>query len=171
MGSVSNCQLLCSFRDCSESLKKSLALALRHSQRQAEVTYDKRTRTEKKGQAIEFARDCAESHPTEDRTSAPKASNLKPGTFVACVESDSTVQQPKILLGRVIHYIPTSAEVMLLWYKPVKDDIYKMTVDGSKWQESEECLLPVKMSAVKGKCDQYQLKTPLEVIHKKMLCD
>lgn len=119
---------------------------------------------------MEFARSCAESHSsfTEDGEAPSRSSNLKPGTFVACAESDSSVLHPKIIVGRVLNLAPNSEEVVLLWYKHVKGDTYKLAIDGSKWQEREGSLIPVKMSPVKGKHDLYELKTCLAAIHRKV---
>ena len=43
------------FRDCDDALKDSIASALRHSRREGEKTYDRRTCQEKKQAALDLA--------------------------------------------------------------------------------------------------------------------
>ena len=126
-GTLFKCRLIdfCFYRNCSDSLKSSLASALRHSQRQAQNTYDRRTLSEKKKQAVDYARDLAETDGSlQDVASTSTASTtrlkFKPGAFVAAVEEGSTLNKPKILIGRVLFYTKPGEEVLLLWYKQQK---------------------------------------------------
>ena len=150
-------------------MKESLAHALRHTRRQAQATYDKRTLTQKKSKAMRFARQEAEQT-TQVDSELPDLGSIsadqrkfKPGEFVARVEHGSTLSKPRILLGRVSYY--ESNEVVLLWYKHINGTIYQLQFDGSSWTENQDRLHSVKVSATK-KNDTYTLLTSARTIHK-----
>ena len=158
--------------DCSDSMKDSLASALRHSRRQAQTVYDRRTMAEKKDEAVAFARELAESPaatsvPTsenDDQTTASTA--LAAGEFVAVKEPDSTLYNPKIRIGRVMYFTKPGEEVALLHYRNIKGNNYALEVDGSCWTESVKTLVTVKMSLSTKVPDQYVLKSSRRAIHK-----
>lgn len=93
--------------DCDEQMKDSLAKALRHTRREAEETYDRRTAAERLNLALDLARGQAEEGLLPKTLEAPQDSeepeedDIRPGQFVAQVEPESTLQAPRILLGRV----------------------------------------------------------------------
>lgn len=143
--------------------------------------YDKRTSHQKKDQAVDFARDLAESSEHSAREEEPAGtsaiSNTKhtstiiaPGGFVALVEKDSTLSNPKILIGRISHYTKPGEEVALLHYENVKgsNNNYALTFDGSLWTEAVDSLVSVKMSKSKKVPDQYVLNVSKRSIHKEI---
>lgn len=161
-------------------MKDSLASALRHSRRQAQSVYDRRTMAEKKDEAVAFARDLAESSattsvPCENDQTASAAivdcEKFAPGDFVAVVEANSTLNNPKILIGRVMYFTKPGQEVALLHYRNIKANNYVLEVDGSCWTESVKSLVSVKMSLSTKVPDQYVLKISRRAIHKQVFSD
>lgn len=95
-------------------MKDSLAKALRHSREMAQNTYDRRTAAEKNTMAVSLARQAAEQ--AEESTAGGEDEDaIKVGDFVAVVEADSTIQQPRILLARVQAFLPE-----VRWWKPLQ---------------------------------------------------
>ena len=114
-------------------MKNSLAAALRHTRKQAEKTYDRRTANKKKEMAVALARDYAECHNDPEKSdesgeeaAAGESDAFKAGDFVALVEPDSTSTSPRILLGQILSF-ERKTEVLLLCYKQVKHNLYKLT--------------------------------------------
>ena len=68
---------------------------------------------------------------------------------MTCVEENSTVNVPKILLGQV-HCVQENGEVSLLWYKATSASMYKFELDGRQWCERVESLVPVSVQAFTG---------------------
>ena len=161
-------------RDCDDQMKDSLARALRHSRREAEQTYDRRTAADRLHLAVGLARGRA-----EDAAYAPLAEEdgpgdeepgedaVKPGQFVALVEQSSTPQKPKILLGRVQALLPQRM-VSLLWFKPDRAGTYSLHLDGTLWKESLDALVAVDVQVAKNKPHSCRLKTAPRSIHKKV---
>jgi len=102
-------------------MKESLEAALRHSRKQTQSTYDRRTANEKKALALELARSRAEQQegegqvPTQDEETA---SQHPAGDFVGLLEEESSMQQPRVLLGH-LHSVLPGGQASLLWYKSV----------------------------------------------------
>ena len=158
-----------SYRNCTDSLKASLASALRHTQHQAQSTYDKRTSSQKKQQACDFARHCAENSRQSQQQSEhedPVCCPYKPSDFVAVVEESSTLKVPKVLIGQVLQCL-NNQEVSLLWYKHfVSQNSYALTLDGNAWVENVGSLHSVKMLPWKSKPGHYKLSTSTKTLHK-----
>ncbi|CAH3168253.1 unnamed protein product, partial [Porites evermanni] len=154
--------------ECTDSMKDSLAAALRHSREQAQSTYDRRTASEKKAAALRLAREKAEegadpeAPPATEQSSKPE---ITVGQFVGLVTEDSTLQNPSIMLARVQAFLP-DGQVSLLWYRNVGGGLYALEVDGSQWIESLDALVPVKVVAAKGRSHSYRLMTSVRTIHK-----
>lgn len=151
-------------------MKDSLAAALRHSREQAQTTYDRRTANERKSAALELARRKAEedAEPRPGPSNCPQQPEVGIGDFVGLVAEDSTLQKPSVFLGRVQAFLP-DGQVCLLWYKNVGGGIYSLQVDSSQWLESKESLVPVEVSAAKGREHAFRLRTSLRTIHKSVL--
>ena len=151
-------------RDCSESLKESIARALRHSRAEASRTYDRRGSSERKQSAVRYAQSQAQSvlgEPGSDEES-PKC-----GDFVGVVEEDSSLKQPKVMIGQVNYY--REEDVHLLYYKavPSKRNVCTLCLDGNPWTESKNSLVPVKMRGTKIQ-GEFRLYTPPREIHNKV---
>ena len=157
-------------RDCDDSMKDSLAAALRHSREQAQRTYDRRTANEKKAAALELARRKAEEPSAEEGSSNPDPTQpeVAVGQFVGLVAEDSTLQKPSIFLGRVQAFLPDD-QVCLLWYRNVGGGVYSLQLDGSQWTESRQSLVPVEVASAKGRPHAFRLRTSLRTIHKAVL--
>ena len=157
-------------RDCDDSMKDSLAAALRHSREQAQRTYDRRTANEKKAAALELARRKAEEPSAEEGSSNPDPTQpeVAVGQFVGLVAEDSTLQKPSIFLGRVQAFLPDD-QVCLLWYRNVGGGVYSLQLDGSQWTESRQSLVPVEVAPAKGRPHAFRLRTSLRTIHKAVL--
>lgn len=131
---------------------------------------------EKKNEAVEFTRNLAESprvNNSDENDQAPSNaippdSKFAPADFVAVVEADSTLNNPKILVGRVLHFTKPGEEVALLHYRNIKANNYVLAVDGSCWTESIGSLVSVRMCASSKLPDQYVLKTSRRAIHKQV---
>ena len=159
-----------SHSDCDDTLKDSLATALRHSREQAQNTYDWRTANEKKAAALDLARRKAEEGPDRQAVGAsdqPSEPDVGIGQFVGLVGEESTLQKPCIFLGRVQALLP-DGQVCLLWYKNVGGGVYSLEVDGSQWLESKDALVSVRVAAARGRLHSYRLMTSLRSIHKEV---
>ncbi|CAH3192993.1 unnamed protein product, partial [Porites evermanni] len=154
--------------ECTDSMKDSLAAALRHSREQAQSTYDQRTASEKKAAAVRLAREKAEegadpeAPPATEQSSKPE---ITVAQFVGLVTEDSTLQNPSIMLARVQAFLP-DGQVSLLWYRNVGGGLYALEVNSSQWIESVEDLVPVKVVMAKGRSHLYRLMTSVRTIHK-----
>ena len=161
-------------------MKESIAIAMRHSKREAERTYDRRTSVERKRQALSFAHrqinrfeNDEENEDDEEQRSVPEAATpFELGQFVGCVRDASTLAKPKILLGRMLR--KDNRGIQLLWYRNLKGrkakNLYKLCLDGDEWIEKPESLLPVTV-APNGEIDTVLLKTDTKEIHKAVFCD
>lgn len=164
--------------DCTDALKESLAAALRHTRKQAERTYDRRMANEKKDQAVRLAREYAEDRMSSPDQAASSAnlkrqtadrSHIKLGDFVGLVEEGSTLNSPKVLVGRVQHLL-ADGKASLLWYKPHKN-LFRLELDGEDWLEDVACLVPVTVTAAKNKPGCYRLINSTRSIHKAIIRD
>ena len=166
--------------DTSDALKASLSSALRHSRKQAEETYDRRTANERKECAVRVAREYAqdvisnqgvtESTATDtSRVQPPTTTNIKLAQFVGLIEKDSTLKSPKILIGQV-HAFLANRKVTLLWYKAYKN-YFNLELDGEQWIEDVACLVPMEITPVKNKVGLYCLNNSLRSIHKSLTDD
>lgn len=152
--------------DCTEQMKDSLAKALRHSREMAQNTYDRRTAVEKNTMAVSLARQAAEQ--AEESTAGGEDEDaIKVGDFVAVLEADSTIQQPRILLARVQAFLPERMAA-LLWFRSDGGSLYSLHLDGSCWRESLDCLVPVSVRAAKGRPHSYRLLTSARTVHKQV---
>ena len=158
---------------CNDSIKESIAAAMRHSKREAERTYDRRTGMERKRLALSFAQKQVSEIADSDEdstmvTSAKPALSLKIGEFVALACSDSTLQKPKILLGRITHQSDES--VNLLWYENLKDrksqNLYRLCLDGKECKEQPESLTRVNVVSSTREGDTVILLTEPTEIHR-----
>ena len=164
--------------DCTEKMKDSLAKALRHSKEMAQSTYDRRTAVEKNSMALSLAREAAEQEEEESPAQAAggasgggeeeeeeEAEPIKVGDFVAVVEPESTLQQPRILLARVQAFLP-NRKAALLWFRSEGGSLHSLRLDGTCWQESLDCLIPVSVRPAKGRPDSFRLLTSPRTVHK-----
>ena len=155
--------------ECDDTMKDSLAAALRHSREQAQTTYDRRTANDKKKRALALTRRKAESEEGQEAEQevgeADGESEIVLADFVGLVEEESTLHKPSILLGRVHEFLPGN-QVSLLWYKRGAGSLYSLHFDGTRWVEDLSALVPVSVKAAKSKPNCYRLCTSLRSIHK-----
>ena len=156
-------------RDCTDSLKGSLASALRHSRKQAQATYDRRTANQKKRMAVDLARDYAESRLDEGEAATagePEKgdSEVNRGDFVAVVAEESTYLSPRVFIGQVQSI--REEEATLLYYKHIGTHLYKLELSVEEWKETIDCLVPVQLQASKKRAGVYKLMTSTRTIHK-----
>lgn len=156
-------------RDCTDSLKVSLASALRHSRKQAQTTYDRRTANQKKRLAVDLARDYAEGRLDEEEDATAEQPeegcvDVNRGDFVAVVTEESTYQNPKVFIGQVQSI--REREATLLYYKHIGTNLYKLELSGEEWKEGIDSLVPVQLQATKKRAGVYKLMTSTRTIHK-----
>ena len=94
--------------------------------------------------------------------------NFKPGDFVAMVEGNGTCNAPRILVGQVASFVSETV-VLLLWYKPVRNNLYKLELNGEQWEENVDCLITVEVEPVKDPLGCYRLLTSRLAIHKQVM--
>lgn len=131
---------------------------------------------EKKEEAVAYARELAESpcpgnSAAENDEAASGTSvepKISPGDFVAVVEEDSTLNNPKVLIGRVLYFKKPGDDAALLYYRNVKANNYVLAVDGSCWTENIDSLVSVEMLPSTKLPEQYILKTSRRAIHKQV---
>lgn len=68
---------------------------------------------------------------------------IEVGEFVGAIEKGSTLQMPRVLIGRV--YMNLGNKLELLWYKRTNTNAYKLCLNGNVWLESLSCLTKVDM--------------------------
>lgn len=159
------------FSNCGDSMKESLAVALRHSREQAQKTYDRRTANQKKAPALQFARKKAEAameREDDGSEQSPRSDHLSDfsvGDFVGLVMEDSTLDDPCVFVGRIQELLRGN-QVCLLWYKHKGGALYSLEVEGDKWIEDSSALVPITVKPARGKPDCYRLTTSLRTIHK-----
>jgi len=161
-------------RDCSDSMKDSLASALRHTRKQAQETYDRRTSNEKKARALAMTTQYAQTSmdAIETRKQArdePKSRSLDIGAFVGLIEEDSTMQKPKVLIGQIQFLLEVDNRASLLWYKHISSNQYTFQFQSEEWIENLEAMIPVTMKANKQSPGTYKLSNTLRSIHKKLM--
>jgi len=96
--------------------------------------------------------------------------NFPLGAFVWLAESNSSLNNPKILIGRVLSH-KTNGEVSLLHYIHVKAKNYKLSFDGSTWSENSKSMVLVKMEPSKKMPDHFVLCTSLRAIHRQIFSE
>ena len=155
-------------------MKDSLAKALRHTRKQAQSTYDRRTANERKQPALsltaEFAnatlraaRETGAERKKDGRVAPSTSFDL--GDFVGLVESESTLKCPKVLVGRIQSLLGDNRAV-LLWYKLIAGDKYTFQFEDDCWIESCDALVPVQMKPVKRSPGVFKLDCQLRTIHR-----
>ena len=156
-------------RDCTDSLKASLASALRHSRKQAQDTYDRRTANQKKRMAVDLARDYAEGRldegePATDGEPEEGDETVNRGDFVAVVSEESTYMKPVVYIGQVKSI--RQKEATLLYYKHIGTNLYKLELSVEEWKEGIDSLVPVELQGTKKRAGVYRLMTSTRTIHK-----
>ena len=92
---------------------------------------------------------------------------LYAGQFVGLVETGSTLNAPRVLIGHIRAFLPRK-QVSLLWYQPQGASTYGLHMDGKQWIEDINSLIPVKVQLVASKEEKesaYRLCTNLRTIH------
>ncbi|EDO29792.1 predicted protein, partial [Nematostella vectensis] len=99
---------------CTDAMKDSLASALRHTRKQAQLTYDRRNSSEKKSLAVSLASELAENT-IESLSAQPSDRNagLDKGSWVALTVEGSTLANPNILLARIQNLMPVALAVLV----------------------------------------------------------
>ena len=147
--------------DCTDHLKDSLAASMRHSRQQAEKTYDRRTKCQRKRSALALAEELADSatdsatdqtttDPTPSTSGASAAKKFSPGEFVAILGEGSLLSKPNVQIGQIQYYI-SSEQVELLWYKKRNSNAYSLELDSKEWIEADEDLMKVTMTPKRGR--------------------
>ncbi|KAK3736624.1 hypothetical protein QZH41_018295 [Actinostola sp. cb2023] len=92
--------------ECSDSLKDSIASALRHTVKQSQATYDRRTANQKKQGAMSLATELVRASTSRASIETRKegkgdSCSLEVGDFVALLEEGSTLKYPKVFIGQI----------------------------------------------------------------------
>ncbi|EDO26348.1 predicted protein, partial [Nematostella vectensis] len=147
---------------CTDAMKDSLASALRHTRKQAQLTYDRRNSSEKKSLAVSLASELAENT-IESLSAQPSDRNagLDKGSWVALTVEGSTLANPNILLARIQNLMP-GRRASLLWFKATAEKgLYGFHFDEASWIESLDALVPVQVKEIKNSPGLYKLTTSL----------
>ncbi|XP_048585125.1 uncharacterized protein LOC125567988 [Nematostella vectensis] len=155
---------------CTDAMKDSLASALRHTRKQAQLTYDRRNSSEKKSLAVSLASELAENT-IESLSAQPSYRNagLDKGSWVALTVEGSTLANPNILLARIQNLMP-GRRASLLWFKATAEKgLYAFHYDEASWIESLDALVPVQVKEIKNSPGLYKLATSLKKIHRAVL--
>ncbi|XP_048577426.1 uncharacterized protein LOC125559784 [Nematostella vectensis] len=155
---------------CTDAMKDSLASALRHTRKQAQLTYDRRNSSEKKSLAVSLASELAENT-IESLSAQPSDRNagLDEGSWVALTVEGSTLANPNILLARIQNLMP-GRKASLLWFKATAEKgLYAFHYDEASWIESVDALVPVQVKEIKNSPGLYKLTTSLKKIHRAVL--
>lgn len=84
------------------------------------------------------------------------------------VEEDSSLNKPKVLVGRIQHYDVITGEATLLWYRNTNSNLYALELDGSMWTENANSFHHVTMIPATKTPGLYKLKNSLRTLHKKV---
>ena len=145
-----------------------MAAALRHTRRQAQQTYDRRTSNERKQLAISLASEFVEQGleaVTARQSDSGHCSTLKVGDFVGLVEEGSSDRRPKVLIGRIRSFVDED-QANLLWYRHESQNKYFFQFDTNPWVESVDALVPANVTSLKRTPGLCKLNTSLKSIHK-----
>lgn len=89
------------------------------------------------------------------------------GSFVGLIEEDSTLSEPKVLIGQIQEFLAENSQASLLWYSETsKSGQYIFQYDPQPWIEDVVSLHPVKMTAVRNRPGLFKLNNSLKSIHK-----
>jgi len=139
-------------RECSDSLKESIASVLRHTRKQSQAIYDRRTTNHKKQGAVSLATElvhASSSRAIETRKEGKGDScSFDIGDFVALLEEGSTLKYPKIFIGQIQSFFEDN-QASLLWYRNTRGSEYTFQFKPEPWLENIEALVPVTMKAIK----------------------
>ncbi|EDO28255.1 predicted protein [Nematostella vectensis] len=155
---------------CTDAMKDSSASALRHTRKQAQLTYDRRNSSEKKSLAVSLASELAENT-IESLSAQPSDRNagLDKGSWVALTVEGSTLANPNILLARIQNLMP-GRKASLLWFKATAEKgLYAFHYDEASWIEGLDALVPVQVKEIKNSPGLYKLTTSLKKIHRAVL--
>ena len=152
-------------------MKESIASALRHTRRQSQTTYDRRTANEKKKGALSLAEEFVRASSSamesrKDYEAGDESCSFGIGDFVALLEQGSTLREPKVFVGQIQSFHLDKRQVTLLWYKHIRGSEYTFQFEREPWIENIEALLPVTMKAMKKTAGVYKLGRSLISIHK-----
>ena len=88
------------------------------------------------GGSLAAAKRTDEEQPQDDES-------YQVGDIIACVEKDSTVSQPRILLGKVLRTCSQRREVLLAYSELITNtrNKYRLKVGSSTWTESYDALI------------------------------
>ena len=157
----------------------NLATSMRHSVREQQRTYDRRSSGEKISAVVHTVANelnsvlGVESH-TGGQVKAADCDQIQAeeceycpaiGDIVAVVETSSTVQTPVIILGKVLRVFPKEQEVLLAWLRPHGKKVYRLVVGSDSWKEPWSSLIhPIDVS-FNDKTNLYTLRTPTVELH------
>ncbi|XP_048585327.1 uncharacterized protein LOC125568059 [Nematostella vectensis] len=151
---------------CTDAMKDSLASALRHTRKQAQLTYDRRNSSEKKSLAVSLASELAENT-IESLSAQPSDRNagLDKGSWVALTVEGSTLANPNILLARIQNLMP-GRKASLLWFKATAEKgLYAFHYDEASLIESLDALVPVQDARVSVKSHLFASRSRAVLVH------
>jgi hypothetical protein len=89
------------------------------------------------------------------------------GSFVGLIEEDSTLSEPRVMIGQIQEFLEDSCQAKLLWYTETsKSGQFRFQYEPEPWLEDVITLYPVKMSPVKNRPGLFRLNTSLRSIHR-----
>ncbi|KAK3735217.1 hypothetical protein QZH41_001202 [Actinostola sp. cb2023] len=130
-------------QECSDSLKESIASVLRHTRKQSQAIYDRRTTNQKKQGAVSLATElvhASSSRAIETRKEGKGDScSFDIGDFVVLLEEGSTLKYPKIFIGQIQSFFEDN-QASLLWYRNTRGSEYTFQFKPEPWLENIEAL-------------------------------
>ena len=124
------------YRDIDNATVKSLATCLRHSEKTAQKTYDRRSKRRKVEKGLEFAKTSVNT--VESMTEEAFGN----GDFVACVGKASN-KQPHIFIGTV--YDKTQQGEYMLNTFTENNGIYVFEKGAGLWVEKACSMIPIEV--------------------------
>lgn len=161
--------------NCSETVLKSIAGAMRHSVRYQTDVYDRRCSNDKLKSGVLFASNQARMALSQDSSSSlgvqqtpwtpTSRQRFEKGMDVALLARDSTPASPKVILGRVMKQDDVTGRVQLQEYVPLdnREDLYRLKIASrTPWCEDPDSILSGIDLVFIREDKAYELRTPLD---------
>ena len=118
--------------------------------------------------ATEFAQNDTDqvSNSDVDQSVALNHNSFEVGDFVGLVQSDSSLNEPKVSVAQIQSFHPNNQASLLGYTNTGRKGQYVFQFENKPWLESLDALHPIDMRPMKKRKGTFKLYTSPEKIHK-----